>query len=237
MRFAIGVLAIGVSVAACNGAPPAQSGTSLATPQDVDNGATGDAAAHRSTTTAGSGSVARPDAWREVTIPAGTTLRVVLDTAIGSDISHVEQPVRAHLSSPIIVDGVTALAQGSVVEGVVIDAARSGKVQGVAHVAVRFDSVTSSGDQERYRMETSSVGRTAQTTKKKDAVKILVPAAGGALVGRIAGGKKGAAIGTAAGAGAGTAYVMSTRGEEVHLAKGTALALKLAGPITVKVRS
>jgi hypothetical protein len=238
MRYAIGLLAIGVSVAACNGAPPAQGGNSLATSQAVDGGATGgDAAARGATMGTGSSSVAAPDAWREVTIPAGTTLRVVLDTAIGSDISHVEQPVRAHLSTPITVNGVTALPQGSVIQGVVTDAVRSGKVQGVAHVAVRFDSVTPRGDDARYRMETSSVGRTAPTTKKKDAVKILAPAAGGALVGRIAGGKKGAAIGTAAGAGAGAAYVMSTRGEEVHLAKGTALSLKLAGPITVKVRS
>jgi preprotein translocase subunit SecG len=57
------------------------------------------------------------------------------------------------------------------------------------------------------------------------------------VIGALVGGKKGAAIGAAAGAGAGTAYVMSTRGEEVHLAKGTALTLKLAAPITVRVRS
>jgi hypothetical protein len=30
---------------------------------------------------------------------------------------------------------------------------------------------------------------------------------------------------------------MSTRGEEVHIAKGTAITLKLAEPITVRVRS
>ncbi len=32
--------------------------------------------------------------WREITIPAGTALPVVLDTSVGSDISRVEQPVR-----------------------------------------------------------------------------------------------------------------------------------------------
>ena len=31
--------------------------------------------------------------WREITIPAGTALTVVLDTSVGSDISRVEQPV------------------------------------------------------------------------------------------------------------------------------------------------
>jgi hypothetical protein len=30
--------------------------------------------------------------------------------------------------------------------------------------------------------------------------------------------------------------VLSTRGDEIHLAKGSALALKLAAPVTVRVR-
>jgi len=51
------------------------------------------------------------------------------------------------------------------------------------------------------------------------------------------GGKKGAAIGTAAGGGAGTAVVLSTRGKEVHLGKGAAMTLRLAEPVTVRVRS
>lgn len=237
MRRAIGLLAVSVSVAACNGAP-AQSGSHLTTPA-AEGSSLGAGASERAASAADAAAARNPaaEAWREITIPAGTALPVVLDTTIGSDISHVEEPVRAHLSKPISVDGVTALPEGSVVRGVVTDAKRSGKVEGLAHVAVRFDTVSPRGDDQRYRIETSSIGRTAHSTKKKDAVKILAPAAGGALVGRIAGGKKGAAIGAAAGAGAGTAYVMSTRGEEVHLAKGTALTLKLAEPITVRVRS
>ena len=67
-------------------------------------------------------------------------------------------------------------------------------------------------------------------------MKIGAPAAGGAIIGAIAGGKKGAAIGTAVGGGAGTAVVLSTRGEEVHLPKGSALSVKLTEPLTVRVR-
>ena len=46
----------------------------------------------------------------------------------------------------------------------------------------------------------------------------------------------GAATGAAIGGGAGTAVVMSTRGEEVHLPKGSALTLKLSEPLTIRVR-
>ena len=88
--------------------------------------------------------------WREVTIPAGTTLPVVLDTGVGSDISRIEAPVSAHLARAIVIGGQTVVADGSRVSGVVTDATRSGRVKGRAHVAVRFDSLTPRGDDERY---------------------------------------------------------------------------------------
>jgi len=174
---------------------------------------------------------------REVTIPAGTELALVLDTAVGSDTSKVEQSVKAHLSKPVAVDGQPVLGTGSAVSGIVTDAVRSGKVKGRAHVAVRFDGLVPAGADERYRIETASVGRTAPATKKADAVKIGAPAAGGAIIGGIIGGGKGAAIGAAAGGGAGTAVVMSTRGKEIHLPAGSALLVRLTEPVTIRVRS
>jgi hypothetical protein len=242
MRFLIVALLAGAVAAACNSAPPAESGrTDLTTTAPAASGTRSEDAARPSPSAPATAVEAKsPNAqetWREVTIPAGTSLPVVLDTAVGSDISHVEEPVRAHLAHAINVGGVTALPEGSIVSGVVTDASQSGKVKGRAHVAVRFDTVSPRGEDQRYRIQTSNVGQTAKSTKKNDAVKVLAPAAGGALIGRIAGGKKGAVIGAAAGAGAGGAYVMSTRGEEVRLGKGTALTLKLAEPLTVRVRS
>ena len=173
---------------------------------------------------------------REVTIPAGTIMSIVLDTGVGSDISRVEQPVNAHLSRPLVVGGATVLASGSRVSGVVTDARRSGKVKGLAHVAVRFDTLMPQGADQRYRIRTAAIGRTAPATKKKDALEIGAPAAGGALVGAIVGGKKGAAIGAAAGGGAGTAVVLSTRGKEIHIPRGSVLRLRLTEPVRVQVR-
>jgi hypothetical protein len=173
---------------------------------------------------------------REITIPAGTIIPVTLDTSVGSDISRVEQSVSAHVTRPVMINGHTALPAGSHLGGVVTDATRSGKVKGLAHVAVKFSSLTPGHDGSKYRIATTTIGRTAEATKKKDAMKIGAPAAGGAIIGAIAGGKKGAAIGTAVGGGAGTAVVLSTRGEEVHMPKGSALSVKLTEPLTVRVR-
>ena len=66
-------------------------------------------------------------------------------------------------------------------------------------------------------------------------MKIGIPAAGGAAIGGLIGGKKGALIGAGAAGGAGTAVVLSTRGEEVGIGRGAALTLRLASPITVPV--
>ena len=173
---------------------------------------------------------------REITIPAGTALPVTLDSSVGSDTSTIEDAVSAHLSHTVTIGGDAVLPAGSRVSGVVTDATRSGRVKGLAHLAVRFNAITPAHGDENYRMTTATVQRTAQSTKKKDAVKIGAPAAGGAIIGGIVGGGKGALIGTAVGAGAGTAVVMSTRGDEVHLPKGSALTLKLSEPLTIRVR-
>jgi len=219
MRFlSIGVVAALVAVAACNRAD-----TAAAPPSPVGAAAAPSAAAAAS--------------WKQITIPAGTQLPIVLETTVASNTSRVEEPVQARLSRAVLVHGVTALPEGSRVSGVVIDAKESGRVKGRAHVAIRFDSVVPRGEDERYTMHAAAIGRTAEASKKKDALEIGAPAAGGALIGALVGGKKGALIGTGVGGGAGTAYVLSTRGRDVGLAKGAPIMLKLVEPLTVRVRS
>jgi hypothetical protein len=173
-------------------------------------------------------------AFEEITLPAGTVLPIVLETPVASDGSRVEQSVRGHLSRPVVVRGMTVLPTGSPVHGVVTSAIRSGRVKGRAHVAMRFDTVTPRGDSERYRIRTSAFSRTAPSTKKEDTLKVVAPAAGGAIIGRIVGGRKGAAIGTAAGAGAGAGVVMATRGQEVRLGRGALVSVRLSEPLTVR---
>ena len=237
MRLMIrGVLAVGVAAGACNradavGMAPVAAASSENLSKSAAVATTGSTEAAAPVSAA-----ARDIATREVTIPAGTRLSIVLDTGVGSDTSRVEEPVHAHLARAVNIRGLAVLGEGTRVSGVVTDATRSAKVKGRAHVAVRFDTLTPSGDDERYRIQTVPVGRVAAGTKKKDALEIAGPAGGGALIGALLGGTNGALIGTAVGAGAGTAVVLSTRGQEVHLPKGAALTLKLSAPLTIRVR-
>jgi len=176
----------------------------------------------------------REPAFREVTIPADTLLDVRLDTQVASDTSRVEDPVQASVTKPVVVDGFEAIPAGSALKGVVTQARPSGKVKGRAEVAFRFDTLAMSGGQE-HRVQTRAVAVEAPATKGTDALKIGVPAAGGAILGGILGGKKGAVIGGAVGGGAGTAIVLTTPGKEVRLAPGTAMTVKLLEPVTVRV--
>jgi hypothetical protein len=175
-------------------------------------------------------------ATREVTVPAGTQLPIILDTAVASNTSRVEQSVRAHLLRDVRLDNEVVIPAGSELSGNVTAVRRPGKVKGRSYIAVRFTTLVPRGSGERYSVDTGRVARTGRATKRKDAMKIGVPAAGGAVIGALVGGKKGAAIGAGAGGGAGTAVVLSTRGPEVGIARGTPLALRLASPTTVRVR-
>lgn len=173
---------------------------------------------------------------REVTVPAGTSLPIILDTSVASNTSRVEQPVRAHLSRDVRLGNDVVIPAGSEVYGSVTAVRRPGRVKGRSYIAMRFTTLVPRGSGERYSVDTGRVARTGRATKKKDAMKIGVPAAGGAAIGAIMGGKKGALIGAGAGGGAGTAVVLSTRGSEVGLGRGAPVALRLAAPVTVRVR-
>ena len=171
----------------------------------------------------------------EVTIPAGTTLSATLATGVASDTSKVEDPVRATLRSSVSAEGHQALPAGTALVGHVTSAERSAKVKGRASIAFRFNTIDLPGEGGRRPITTETISRLAPATKKKDATKIGVGAGAGAAIGAIVGGGSGAAKGAAIGGAAGTGAVLATRGEEVRLASGTPVSVKLTAPLTVRV--
>ena len=172
--------------------------------------------------------------YRDITIPAGTVLPVRLETSVGSDTSRVEQPVHGTLRRAIFIRGVEVLAPGTAVSGHVTAARRPGRVKGRGLIAMRFTQLDTPGEG-TTRISTATVSRLARATKEKDALKIVAPAAGGAVLGRVVGGKSGARKGAVIGGAAGTGYVLSTRGEEARLGRGASLAVRLTAPVTVRV--
>jgi hypothetical protein len=172
--------------------------------------------------------------WRELRIPAGTSLPLELTTALSSETAQVEAPVSARLRQAVTIDGYTALPAGSVVTGTVTDVERAGRVKGRAHLAFKFNQVQVRG--EREDLETNPVSFEGEASKGEDATKIGAGAGIGAVIGGIVGGGKGAAKGGAIGAAAGTGAVLATRGKEVEVASGTDITATLAQPATVRVQ-
>jgi hypothetical protein len=170
---------------------------------------------------------------RDVTIPAGTALTLVLRNSIASDTSAVEDAVTADLTDPISIDGRDVLPAGTRLTGVVTAVDDSNRVQGRAMIAFRFTSLRT-GDT-RYDLQTAPQSHVAPATKGEDAVKIGIGAGAGAAIGGILGGKKGAAEGAAIGGGAGTGVVLATKGKEVRLGPGANVTTQLTAPLTVRV--
>ena len=173
--------------------------------------------------------------YKEVTVPAGTTLHLELKSAVASDTSKPEDAVRAVLRQAVTVDGREVLPAGTELVGTVTQVQRSGRVKGLALVAYRFDSLRH--DSERYGIRTATISHEAKPTKKKDATKIGIGAGIGAAVGGILGGGGGAAKGAAIGGAAGTGAVVATRGDEVRMGPGSGVNTRLTAPLTVRIKA
>ena len=221
------IVAIALATSAC--------GTSASDAADAEldaaNGASAGAAATPAATrrAAPAGPV-----YRDVTIPAGTTLPLALTSAIASDTSAVEDRVTAELTRTIVVDGQDALPAGTRFTGFVTDVEGSGRVTGRATIAFRLTSVRLADEQYDVQAEPSSY--LAPATKSEDATKIGIGAGAGAIIGGLLGGGDGAAKGAVVGGGAGTGVVLATTGEEVRLGSGADVTTRLTAPLTVRVR-
>ena len=174
-------------------------------------------------------------AFREVTLPVGTTLPLSLTSSLASDTSAVEDAVSATTTQAIIINSREVIPVGAVVRGNVTAVDDSGRVKGRAMVAFRFTSLSSGAD--RYDMESALVSRQAPATKGEDATKIGIGAGAGAIIGGLLGGKKGAAEGAAVGGGAGTGVVLATKGKEIRLGPGADVSSQLTAPLVVRVRT
>ena len=219
----IGVIGVAALCAACGGGE--------ATPETVE--------AAEATAAAAAAEPAPPapaaPTFREVTIPAGTTLRLDLTSAVGSDSSRVEDTVRATLRQAVSVNGEAVLPAGAELVGVVTDVDDSGRVKGRAHIAYRFNSVRVAD--ERYDITTAPISHQAEATKGEDATKIAIGAGAGAALGALLGGGDGAAKGAAIGGAGGTGVVLATKGKELRLGPGANVTTRLTAPLTVRVKS
>lgn len=172
---------------------------------------------------------------KDVTIPEGVRLDVVLDETLASNRNHGGDSFEASLSEPVVQDGKTIIPAGAHVTGRVVDAKDAGRLHVPARLSVALSSVEVSG--KSYDIDTNTIGKTGKNHNKRNLAFIGGGAAGGGLIGGLAGGGKGALIGSLIGAGAGTAGAAATGKKDISLPAETHLQFRLVRPVTVSVKS
>jgi hypothetical protein len=173
-----------------------------------------------------------PPPPKPVVVPAGTSLTIRLNQAISSKTAHQGDTFTATTSAPVVIAGKTAIPAGARVQGVVTQAKSAGKIHGEGVLAVSLNQITVHGVTypiDAEPLTTTQKGKGSRTAKIGGG-----SAAGGALIGGLAGGGKGALIGGLVGGGAGVAGSAMTGNKELELPAEAALTFRLAQPITLR---
>jgi len=158
-------------------------------------------------------------------IPAGTPITVRLQGSLSSRYSVPGQHFEAVLDEPIVVDDHTIAPTGSIVTGHVVSARRSGRLRHPGELALTLDSVTV-GDH-HVPIQTSNVVAYGGSHKKRNLAWIGGGTGGGALIGALAAGGKGALIGSGVGAAAGTTTAFLSGKKDVGFAAERRLRFRL----------
>lgn len=177
---------------------------------------------------------------KQLVIPAGTKVPVVLQHAISTKHAREGDPVYAHTSFPVVANDHILIPAGTYVQGKIVQVQRAGHIKGRAEMLMHFttlifpngytvmlpgtiDNVPGS-DNTTMKGKEGEVQQDSQ--KGKDAEKIATSAGkgaeGGALIGALASRSTGGTLaGAGAGAALGAAIALFGRGNDVRLEAGT----------------
>jgi hypothetical protein len=181
-----------------------------------------------------------------VTLPAGATLQVVMETRLNTKDSKTGDAFRSRLVMPVFVDEQEVLPIGCVVEGTVARVQGPGRVSGRAELQLRPEKMTlpsgevlelaatvTSGQGDENTRVTGEEG-TIQGSGKDgmDARGTATTATTGAVLGGIMGGGQGALIGAGAVGAIALIHQLFKRGNDAELPAGSELILELNRPLS-----
>lgn len=186
-------------------------------------------------------------AWGQsgITIPAGTALKVKLETTLTSFSNRAGDPFQGRITSPVVIDGKTVIPTGTTVQGRVTKATDPRRYAGKSTIAI-FPEAIVLPNGERYTLNANlvdtSVGKGTDVNDEgqfkgpghnnRDLWEIGGGTGAGMLIGGLAGGGKGLLIGGLIGAGATTAHWLSKR-NSAALPSGTELVMELSRSMTI----
>jgi hypothetical protein len=183
-----------------------------------------------------------------VIVPAGARVLLQLDDLLTTRMNQRGDPFTAIVTRDVFVGNALAIPEGSAILGTVGEVIRAGRVKGKAQMTLRFEKIRfKNGNEVPFSATLTGLGSGGEgqvvnpegTYENKgnvgrDATVVGATTGSGAVIGVIAGGGKGAAIGAAIGGLVGLAGVLTTRGEDIELTKGTLMEIMLDQELTLE---
>jgi len=184
-----------------------------------------------------------------LSIPAGTALKVKLQTTLATFTSKTGDPFAGRVTEPVVVAGKTVIPIGATVQGRVTKVNEPRRIAGKPTLGI-FPETVVLPNGERYMLnavlvDTSLRGGTDVNEEGqfkgaghdgKDLTEIGMGTGGGALIGALAGGGKGMVIGGMIGATATVAHWLGKHRSGV-LPSGTELVMELSRPMQMTADS
>ena len=210
--------------------PPASQNSTTPAASDSNVANQAPATPANSTANTGTQAVASP-APEPLVIPAGTSITVRLQEGLSSASAVPGERFDAVVDEPIVLDNRTVIAVGTPVTGHVVIARRSGRLHHPGELGLTLDSVLLNNQQ--VPLTTSHIIARGASHKKRNLGWIGGGTGGGAIIGALAAGGKGALIGSGIGAVAGTTTAFVTGKKDVGFAAERRLRFRLNRDISV----
>ena len=183
------------------------------------------------------------------TLPAGTALKMKLETTLATFSNQAGDPFQARVTEAVVLDGTTVIPIGTTVQGRVTRTSEPRRVAGKPTITL-FPETLVLPNGNRFMLNATLVdtnrghGTDVNTEGQfkgaghdgKDLSEIGMGTGGGMLIGGLAGGGKGLLIGGAIGAGATVTHWLSKH-RSATLPAGTELVMELSRPMVMNQNS
>lgn len=163
---------------------------------------------------------------KTVTIPSGTVLVGALEQPVSTDRSSIGDHITLQTVDPIRVGEETSIPDGLTLRGEVITVKGGGRISGAPELAFHFSELEV--DDHTYQVSSDPF----HVKGTSDATESALEIGGGAVVGGVLRGAKGAIVGAAIG----TGVAVATEGDQLRLGAGQRLRIRLTEPVTVQFR-
>jgi hypothetical protein len=170
-----------------------------------------------------------------VTIPAGTELKIRIDQRISAKTSRPGEGFSGEIVEPVVAsDGSALIPKGARVKGVVDAAHRRGHFKGRSILELRLTALELNGQE--CPLKTADLQRTKKGKGKRTAAFIGGGAGLGMLVGGVATGGVGLLVGGLVGGGAGTAVAGLTGNRDINIPAESVVQFRLADDLVVQAQ-